>query len=102
MLTTYNKLSELQKQFYGSFSFGGSNGDITLSDSADNKWIGLYIGTGGDVKVTKANGQVQTFKNVPSGKELAIAVTKVWSNGTGASNIIGLIAWDEEIDDVYE
>ena len=103
MATAYNKLNELQKQFYGSISFGGSDGNIVLSDSAENKWIGLYIGVQGTLKVTKANGQVQEYQNFKG--FFPGAVSKVWANvstGTVVSNVIGQVGWSEEILDVYE
>jgi hypothetical protein len=50
----------------------------------------LYIGTGGDLKVTMLGGQTVTFTNVPNGAFMPIQVTKVWDTGTNADNIIAL------------
>jgi hypothetical protein len=50
----------------------------------------LYIGTGGDLKVTMLGGQTVTFFNIANGAFLPIQVTKVWATGTNASNIIAL------------
>jgi hypothetical protein len=50
----------------------------------------LYIGTGGDLKVTMIGGQTVTFANVPNGAFMPIQVTKVWDTDTNADNIIAL------------
>lgn len=67
--------------------------NITLGgsviDGLDNG-VCLYIGSGGDVKVTMIGGQTVTFANVPNGSFLPIQVNKVWATGTGASSIIAL------------
>ena len=64
---------------------------VTLSDStvlAPTR--ALYVGTGGNLKVTMAYGAEVTFTNVQSGSILPIQVTKVWSTGTAASAVIAL------------
>tara|TARA_R100000773_G_C4203633_1_gene105207 strand:- start:660 stop:905 length:246 start_codon:yes stop_codon:yes gene_type:complete len=51
----------------------------------------LYVGVGGDVVVTMANSATDvTFKNVPSGTFLPIAVTHVKSTNTTATNILAI------------
>lgn len=50
----------------------------------------LYIGTGGDVKVTTISGDDVTFKNLANGSVLAVQVKKVFSTGTDADDIIAL------------
>jgi hypothetical protein len=69
------------------------NNDITIGGtSIDNLENGvcLYVGTGGDITVTMLSGQVVTFSNVPNGSFMPIQIKKLWSSGTGASNILGL------------
>lgn len=51
---------------------------------------GLYVGTGGNVKVTMAYKSVVTFTNVPDGSILPVQVTRVWADLTTASDIIAL------------
>lgn len=63
---------------------------VTLSDSANNSYSALYVGTGGNVKVTTQDGNAVTFSNVPSGGYIWVQTSLVWSTGTTASNIIGL------------
>ena len=58
-------------------------------DGLDNG-VCLYIGTGGDLKVTMVGNQVVTFVNVPNGSFLPIQVKKVWATDTNASDILGL------------
>ena len=50
----------------------------------------LYIGTGGDVKVTTISGDDVTFKNLANGSVIAVQVKKVFSTGTDADDIIAL------------
>ena len=50
----------------------------------------LFIGTGGDVKVTTISGDDVTFKNLPNGSVLAVQVKKVFSTGTDAADIVAL------------
>lgn len=50
----------------------------------------LYIGTGGNLRVTTLNNNDVTFSNVASGTVLPVSVKRVWTTSTTASNIIGL------------
>lgn len=64
---------------------------VTLSDSALlPRTRALYVGTGGNLKVTTAYGTDVTFANAPSGSILPLQVTKVWSTGTTAANVLAL------------
>ena len=49
----------------------------------------LYVGVGGDIKVTMADGQVVTFVGVPTGIILPIQVSKVMLTTT-ATDILAL------------
>ena len=44
----------------------------------------LYVGTGGDVKVTTAGNDVVTFVDVQNGSFLPVQVVKVWNIGASA------------------
>lgn len=62
---------------------------------ADNTAIGpfmaLYVGTGGTIVVCPRNSTTTvTYKNVPSGTILPVAIQGVNQTGTGASDLIGL------------
>lgn len=50
----------------------------------------LYIGTGGNLRVTTLNNNDVTFSNVASGTVLPVSVKRVWTTSTTASNILGL------------
>jgi len=63
-----------------------SSSDVTLAIPG----AVLYIGTGGDVKVTTISGDDVTFKNLPNGSVLAVQVKKVFSTGTDADDIVAL------------
>jgi len=74
---------------------------VTPDDNADINFGGLipnsldtggvlYIGTGGDLKVTMIGGQTVTFFNIANGAFFPIQVKKVWATDTTASNIVAL------------
>ena len=49
----------------------------------------LYVGVGGNVRVTDINGDV-TYANVPAGSILPIQVSRVFATSTTASSIVAL------------
>jgi hypothetical protein len=49
----------------------------------------LYVGTGGDVKVTTAGNDIVTFVGIQNGSFIPVQVTKVWDIGASA-NIVAL------------
>ena len=51
---------------------------------------GLYVGSAGALKVTTKSGDDVTFGAVTAGALLPLSVTKVFSTGTAASNIVAL------------
>ena len=65
---------------------------VAVSINTDLKGAALYVGTGGDITVEMAGGQSVTFKNVPDGTFLPIAVSKVTAvaNGAIVGDIIAL------------
>jgi len=74
-------------------AFGGAA--VTPSDSANLSTYAraLYVGVGGDLKVTLLNGGTVEFRNIPSGSVIPAAVTKVFATGqtsTIASAIVAL------------
>lgn len=63
---------------------------VTKSDTADNAFAYLYVGTGGDVAVVPAGSATAvTFKNVPTGAYLWVKTSKVMSTNTTATDIVG-------------
>mgnify|MGYP006921363822 CR=1 FL=1 len=73
----------------------GSRGGVAVTLGADFVTAApcrLWVGTGGDVKVDLENATGLTYKNVPSGTELPVLATKVYStaNGTNAADIVTL------------
>lgn len=75
--------------------------DIVPSDSSNitiggtsidslESGVCLYIGIGGDLRVTMIGGQVVLFQQVASGSFLPIQVKKIWQTGTTATAILAL------------
>lgn len=64
---------------------------VTPSDDTDlaSAARALYVGTGGDVKLSTIHGESVTFSNVPVGI-LPIRATRVYSTGTTATDIVAL------------
>lgn len=50
----------------------------------------VYVGSAGDLSAEMINGDVVTFKNVPSGTVLPVRVRRIRNSDTTASDIIGL------------
>lgn len=64
---------------------------VTLSDSADiPNTRSLFIGVGGNIQVTMADGQTVVFKNVNTGSVLPVQATRVWTTNTTATDIVAL------------
>lgn len=90
---TPKKVTEPLLQCQDAYVATLSDNVLVSADAANTKGyerVGVFVGTGGDVKVTISGGSDVTFKNVPSGTFLPVLVTKIWSTGTGASDIIAL------------
>lgn len=66
------------------------DGDSAKSDTVDLPEVcrEIYVGVGGDVKVTDTSGFTGIFKNVPSGSALTGFFTRIWSTGTTATSLI--------------
>jgi len=63
---------------------------VTKSDTVEIPVTrALYVGVGGDIAVTMADGQVVTFVGVPTGVVLPIQVSKVMA-ATAATSILAL------------
>ncbi len=48
----------------------------------------IYVGVGGNVKVTTAQGDDVVFVGVPTGAVIPVQVIRVWANGTAATNLV--------------
>lgn len=64
------------------------------SDDLTHRCFAIYVGGAGDIKANMIDDGGQavtvTFKAVPVGTLLPIRPTRVWSNGTTATLLIGL------------
>lgn len=50
----------------------------------------LYVGTTGNLKVDTLGGETVTLNNLPDGSLVPLRVTRVYSTGTTASDIVAL------------
>lgn len=63
---------------------------IVPSDAVDIPvTAGLYVGTGGDIKMTMSDGSVVTRKNVAGGVTHPWSVKRIWASGTTAIDMVG-------------
>lgn len=65
---------------------------VTPSDSTIQKYRSVWVGTSGNLAVVPLNGDAAvTFVSCSNAQLVPIAVQKVMSTNTTASNIVGLI-----------
>ena len=50
----------------------------------------VYVGSGGTVKVTTAQGDEVTFVGLIGGSVIPVQVIRVWAAGLTASNLVGV------------
>ena len=50
----------------------------------------IYVGSGGNVKVTTASGDVVTFTGVLGGTVIPVQVIRVWSGSTTATSMTAI------------
>jgi|DEB0MinimDraft_10_1074344.scaffolds.fasta_scaffold58961_1 hypothetical protein len=78
--------TNLESPVKDAFSITPNDGsDLTTSSRA------IYIGGSGDLKVTTVANTTVTFSGTVAGSILPIRVKKVFSTGTTATNILGLL-----------
>ncbi len=68
---------------------------VTPNDSTDlaTPARALYVGVGGDLKLTTIDGDTVEFRSLPSGSILPVSTRRVWATGqtgTIASAIVAL------------
>ena len=64
--------------------------NYTIYAYPEKNGCALYVGVAGDVKVKMASGKDVVFTAVPAGSFMPVNVTKVYSTGTAATNIVAL------------
>jgi hypothetical protein len=62
---------------------------VTKSDTADNSFSYLYVGTGGTLTVVTEAGDTVQFVNVPTGGFLWVRTSMVRATNSTATDIIG-------------
>jgi hypothetical protein len=63
---------------------GNDSADLTVTPRA------IYVGGAGNVKVTTIGGDTVTFSGALAGTIIPVRVTRVFSTGTTATNLLGL------------
>ena len=63
---------------------GNDSTDLTVTPRA------IYVGGAGNVKVTTIGGDTVTFSGALAGTIIPVRVTRVFSTGTTATNLLGL------------
>ena len=59
---------------------------VTPSDTVDlPQFSVIFVGGGGNVKVTTAQGSAVTFSGMNAGSVIPVRVRRVWSTGTTAT-----------------
>ena len=74
------------------FASGRNATAITQSDTVANKYMAIYVGEAGNLKVT-VGGSAVTFSGITAGTILPIETSLVWSTGSTAftaGTLIGL------------
>jgi len=66
--------------------------DLGVGSDVDLIVLGavVFVGGGGDVKVTTVSGDTVVFKNLADGSILPVQVRRVWATGTSATDMIAL------------
>ena len=83
----------IQTDTYERTYVANSAAAVTPSDTtnlASGFTRAIYVGGTGDLAVVMIDGTTVTFKAVPAGTLLPVAVTRVNSTGTSATNIVAL------------
>lgn len=61
----------------------------SLTGGSNNGCV-LYVGSGGDLKVTTIGGDDVVFSNIQDGVFVPVQVLRVWATGTTATSIVAL------------
>lgn len=64
---------------------------VVTSDSVNVGYFGLYIGGGGNLTVSGADGVPVLFQDVPAGIVIPMQVSRVWATGTTATKMVGFV-----------
>ena len=64
--------------------------NIPSINGGTNNGCVLYVGGGGNLKVTTIGGDDVVFSNIQDGAFIPVHVLKVWSTGTTATSIVAL------------
>lgn len=71
-------------QAFDAFAAKSDSVDLTIATR------GIYTGSGGTMKVTMLGGTAVTFVSVPAGSLLPLRISRLWSTGLTATDVLGL------------
>lgn len=72
-------------------AIGGFAVVVSDSDDLPEAARALYVGGAGDITMTALDGSVLTFASLAAGTLLPVSCIRVWSTGTSATSIVGLV-----------
>jgi hypothetical protein len=71
--------------------FPGGARSVTPSDTVNLTYPSvIYVGVGGNVQVTTAQGDQVTFNGLLAGQVIPVQVIRVWSTSTTATNLLAI------------
>jgi hypothetical protein len=65
--------------------------NVVPTDDLLVSYVGLYVGSTGDVSVVDLNGNPSTFVGVPAGTTIKMRITAVLATGTDATDLVGFL-----------
>lgn len=71
--------------------FPGGARTVTTSDTVNLTYPSvIYVGVGGNVQVTTAQGDQVTFNGLLAGQVIPVQVIRVWATSTTATNLLAI------------
>lgn len=71
--------------------YPGGAATVTPNDTANLTYPSIiFVGTGGNVRVTTAQGDIVTFSGVVGGQVIPVQVVRVWATGTTATLMVAI------------
>ena len=81
----------MSTSYQGNIAIANGYEAVTPSDTAENTYDAIFVGTSGNIALVKKGGTTAvTFNNVGDGEFLPLSCSKVMSTNTTATNIVGL------------
>lgn len=85
-------MSEIAKQTHNQSLVPSKYVAVTASDSTPTEFVGVYVGTAGNIALKGTDGVAVTFKNAPAGLIIPGFISRVMTTNTTATDIVGFVA----------